>query len=78
MPCLCRYSKKVADEFPCTLAVPDDLHTNALPPNSPQMMPKIPPKTSYLRPPERILKVWELCAYLRCSFQTSPGSMYIS
>ena len=31
----------------------------------PQMMPKIPPKTSYLGPPERIFKVWELCSALK-------------
>ena len=29
-------------------------------PNTPQMMPIIPPKTSYLGPSERIFKVWEL------------------
>ena len=31
---------------------------------TPQIMPKIPPKTSYLGPPERIFKVWELCGHI--------------
>ena len=33
MPGLCRYSKKVADEYPWTQAVPDDPHT--VTPNTP-------------------------------------------
>ena len=59
---LCRYSKKVADEYPWTQAVPDDPHSVS--PNTPQIMPKVPPKkppkTSYQRPPEMIFKVREL------------------
>ena len=49
MPGLCRYLKKVADEYPWTQVVPDDPVTPNTPkryPNS-KIPPKIPPKTSY-------------------------------
>ena len=38
--------KKVADKYPWTHAVPD--YPDSVTHNTPQMMPKIPPKTSYL------------------------------
>ena len=54
MPGLSWYSKKVADEYPWT-------PTAFIPTIPLQMMPKIPLNTSYLRPPERISNVQELC-----------------
>ena len=52
------YSKKVADEYPLTQAVPDDPHNVS--PLIPQMMPKVPsqnsPHTSYLMPPKGFFK----------------------
>ena len=66
IPGLCRYSNKVADKYPW--AVPDDPHSVSpqYPPNDAQSTPK---KTSYLRPPENILKVRELCPLLRKDIQ---------
>ena len=52
MPGLCRYSKKVADEYPFTQAVPDDPHS--VPPKHSQ---NTNPKISYLRPPKEFLKL---------------------
>ena len=46
MPGLCRYSKKVPDEYPWTVgtqAVPDNPHSVS--PQYPQMMPKVPQNT---------------------------------
>ena len=43
MPGLCRYSKKVSDEYSWTQTVPDDPHMTALPPIPPidaQITPK--------------------------------------
>ena len=44
------YSKKVADEYPWTQAVPDDPHSvSPIPSNDAQSTPKNTPKTSYLK-----------------------------
>ena len=52
MPGLCRYLKKVTDEYPWTQVVPDD--PTALPPNDTQI-PKYPPKYPQRLPIERIV-----------------------
>ena len=60
MPGLSWYSKKVADKYPWTQAVPDDPHS-VYTPNTPPNYAQNTPKYFLFKDPEWISKVRELC-----------------
>ena len=62
MPGLSWYSKKVADKYPWTQAVPDDPHS-VYTPNTPPNYAQNTPNTSYLRTPNRFLKFGNYALY---------------